>query len=233
MTTYSFYSRLMDLIAPRACAICGGRLALDEQVVCTRCNIRLPRTMYALDPYDNEMARHFWARIAVERCAALFFYQPQSPASRMIYDLKYRNHPEYGVALGRLAATEMAACGFFEGIDTIVPVPLAKARKRERGYNQSMEIARGVAEVTRLRICDNAVERVRRTETQTHMGRLQRADNVENAFSLTHPDAVAGRHLLVVDDIVTTGSTICACGKELMRAGGVKISVLSLGFTKA
>lgn len=233
MAKSSFYSRLIDLIAPRGCAICGERLTLDEQVVCTRCNVRLPRTDYASDAYDNEMARHFWARIAVERCAALFFYQPQSPASRMIYDLKYRNHPEYGVTLGRMAATEFAAQGFFEGIDVIVPVPLAKARKRERGYNQSMEIARGVAEATRIGICDDAVERTRRTETQTRMGRLQRVDNVENAFSLARPDAVAGRHVLIVDDIVTTGATVCACGKALMQAGGVSISVLSLGFTKA
>jgi len=232
MATINIFSRLMDFIAPRACAVCGSRLVMDEEVLCARCNMRLPRTGYASDPYDNEMARHFWARIAVERCAALFFYQPHSQVSNMIYDMKYHDHSEIGRSLGRMAAAEFAMSGFFEGIDMIVPVPLEKSRQRKRGYNQSEEIAKGVAEVTGLCIGKEIIERRRHTESQTEMSRLQRADNVEGAFRLLDPATIAGRHVLLVDDIVTTGSTVCACGKELMNAGDVKISILSLGFTK-
>lgn len=230
--TNSFFSRLLDLVAPRACAVCGQRLAIDEDIVCASCNMQMPRTGYHLHPEDNEMCRLFWARINVVRAAALFFYQPESRESSMIYALKYHNKPEIGCLLGRMAAKEWQEAGFFDGIDTIVPVPLNRRRQARRGYNQSLEIARGIAAATLIGIAGKAVERVRATESQTMMNPLQRRGNVEDAFSLVHPDAVAGKHVLIVDDIVTTGATVCACGKELMKAGGVRISVLSLGFTK-
>lgn len=186
-----------------------------------------------MNPLDNEMARLFWARITVERCAALFFYQPHSSVSRLIYNIKYRNQPEVARFLGRLAAEEMMSSGFFEAIDLILPVPLAKKRQRERGYNQSEEIAKGIADVTGIPLRNNIISRIRNTESQTTKHRWQRNDNVEAAFQLNDIDAVRGRHILIIDDIVTTGSTICACGKELMKAGDVRISILSLGFTKS
>lgn len=232
MATISFFSRLVDFIAPRACAVCGERMGIEENTLCSRCNMSLPRTYYANDPYENEMARHFWARMAVERCAALFFYQPGSQAGRMIHDLKYRDKPETGRHLGRMAAMEFALADFFDGIDMIVPVPLERSRERSRGYNQSTEIAMGVASATGLDVRTDIIRRKRRTESQTRLSRHERADNVADAFRLADPAAAHGRHILIVDDIVTTGSTICACGKELMKAGGVAISVLSLGFTK-
>jgi len=181
---------------------------------------------------DNEMCRLFYGRIAIQRAAALFFYQPNSSESRIIHRLKYGNRPEIGYFLGRMAATEWASSGFFDGIDIIVPIPLNKKRERLRGYNQSSEIARGVSDVTRLGIVDNAVKRIRATESQTNVNPQQRLDNVKDAFSLRRPDLVMGKHVLIIDDIVTTGATVSACGMELMKAGGVAISVLSLGFTK-
>lgn len=229
----SMLHRIIDFIAPRKCTVCGCRLAIDERPLCSRCNVRMPRTGFAETPLDNEMARTFWARIKVERCAALFFYQPHSAVSNMIYNIKYRNRPDMAREMGRMAAGEFMSSGFFEGIDIIVPVPLAKKRLRQRGYNQSEEIACGVADVTGLRVSRNAVERVRNTESQTTKHRSQRNDNMKDAFLLRRADAVKGRHVLIIDDIVTTGSTICACGKELIKAGDVTISILSLGFTKS
>lgn len=228
----SFFGRIIDFIAPRSCAACGCRLAIDEYELCASCNAFMPRTDYHLNPLDNEMCRLFFGKIAIQRAAALFFYQPNSRESNMIYQLKYRDRPETGYSLGRMTATEWLESGFFEDIDIIIPVPLNKKRQNLRGYNQSSEIARGVSDITHISVADNVVKRIRATESQTNMKPQQRFDNVEDAFSLRHPELIMGKHVLIIDDIVTTGATVSACGKELMKAGKVAISVLSLGFTK-
>ena len=134
--------------------------------------------------------------------------------------------------MGRLFAGELSRQGFFEGIDAIIPVPITRRRRWQRGYNQSLEIARGISEVTSLPILKNAVRRTRFDQSQTKKKGWQRLENVADAFQLRQPEAINGRHLLLVDDIVTTGATIRACALELCKAGDVRISVVSLGFTK-
>ena len=225
-------TRLINLITPRRCVMCGCRLAIGEDVVCTACNIELPRTGHPASPRNNELARLFWGRIPVERAAALFYYRAHSAPGDVIYSMKYRSHPETGELMGRMAAKEFAACGFFDGIDAIVPVPLAKKRQRERGYNQSLEIARGVSAVTRIPITSKALKRKSFEASQTKMNRWQRNENVEDVFLLTDGNAVKGKHILIIDDVVTTGATVISCAKELMKAGGTRFSVMSLGFTK-
>lgn len=229
----SFWSRLVDLIAPRACVVCGGRLGIHEFFLCGSCNLQLPRTNYADNPYENDMARLFWGQLPVERCAALFFYQGGSGPSQILYELKYKNHPEIGEFFGRMIAEEWNDTGFFEGIDLIVPVPLAKERQRQRGYNQSLHIARGIGSVTRLPIVTNAVSRKQFVESQTQKDRWQRNENVEGCFRLNDGSALKGRHVLLVDDVVTTGATICSCGREMLKAGDVRFSILTIGFAKS
>lgn len=229
----SFYSRLADFLAPRQCLQCGRRLETTERFLCTTCNLWLPRTGYAQKPFDNPMAQLFYIRTSIVRAAALFFYQSHAPVSALVYALKYKNRPDIGHQFGKMAASEMQPYDFFQGIDLIVPVPLARRRQRERGYNQSMEIARGVAEVAHIPIAATAVRRTRETLSQTLMDHEQRAGNVEGAFRLADAELVRGRHVLLIDDIVTSGATVCALAQELMKAGGVSISVLSLGFTKS
>ena len=229
----SFWSRLVDLIAPRACVVCGGRLGIHEFFLCGSCNLQLPRTNYADNPYENDMARLFWGQLPVERCAALFFYQGGSGPSQILYELKYKNHPEIGEFFGRMIAEEWNDTGFFEGIDLIVPVPLAKERQRQRGYNQSLHIARGIGSVTRLPIVTNAVSREQFVESQTQKYRWQRNENVEGCFRLNDGSALKGRHVLLVDDVVTTGATICSCGREMLKAGDVRFSILTIGFAKS
>jgi ComF family protein len=227
-----FLSRLFNMMAPRACTVCGCRLAEDEQVLCLDCNLHLPRTHFVDDAYENPMASCFWGLLPVERCAALFFYQAHSQVSDVIYALKYRHHPEYGELMGQFTAQEFLPKGFFDGVDLIIPVPLAARRQRQRGYNQSMEIARGVSLATGIPIEKKAVKRLNYKGSQTQKDRWQRTENVEGAFRLTDAGRISGRHVLLVDDVVTTGATVCSCGGELMKADDVKISVLSLGFTK-
>lgn len=135
--------------------------------------------------------------------------------------------------MGRMAAKELLMTDFFEGIEAVVPVPLAKKRERQRGYNQSLEIAKGISEATALPIYNKVVARTVFKGSQTNRGRWDRNENVEKAFLLTDGESVRGKHLLLVDDVVTTGATVIACAKELVKAGDVKVSVLSLGFAKS
>ena len=228
----SFFRRLLDLISPRLCAVCGRRLSITEEVLCASCNLHLPRTGYQSVPYDNEMAKLFWGQIPVERATALYFYQPHAETARLIYALKYQDHPEIAYQMGRMIATELLPSGFFVGIDAVVPVPLAPSRQRQRGYNQSKEIVSGICEITGLPILEKAVIRTHFKESQTQHGRWERNDNVEHVFTLADASSANGKHLLIVDDVVTTGATVIACAKELCKAGNVKVSVLSLGFTK-
>ena len=229
----SFWHRLLDLISPRLCVVCGQRLTVSEETICSRCNFHLPRTGFGKTPYDNEMAKLFWHQIPIERAAALFYYEAHSETANIIYMLKYKNHPEIGEVMGRMTAKELQTNGFFDGIDGIVPIPLAKKRMHQRGYNQSMEIAKGVSEITGLPIYNKVVRRNTFEGSQTNKGRWERNENVEKVFELIGSEAVHGKHLLIVDDVVTTGATVIACAKELCKVGNVKVSVLALGFAKS
>ena len=229
----SFWHRLLDLIAPRLCVVCGRRLSPTEEVLCVACNMHLPRTGFQSSPLDNPMARLFWGLIPVERVAALFYYEAGSRTSNILYDLKYHDHPEIGYVMGRLMASEFMAAGFFEGIDLIIPLPLAKRRQRQRGYNQSMELARGISSVTGLPICNKVVCRTRFEKSQTQMHHWERQENVAHVFKVEDLRAVRGRHVLLVDDVITTGATMMACAREILKTEGVRVSLLALGFTKS
>ena len=228
----SFWSRLLDLISPRLCVVCGDRLAVSEETLCSKCYLHLPRTNFNRNLYENVMAKLFWGQIAIEKATALFYYEPHAETANILYELKYKNHPEISVVMGRMMAKELMSSGLFDDIDAIVPMPLAKKRERERGYNQSLELAKGVSEVTGLSIANQIVRRTKFMGSQTQRGRWERNENVENVFELINDNDICGKHLLLIDDVVTTGATIVACAKEMQKASHVKISVLALGFAK-
>ncbi len=236
----SLLGKILDLFFPRICPMCGRRLVGGEEALCVTCNLHLPRTDTWQHPYDNEMAKMFWHLLPVERCGALFFYQGHSIPSILLYQLKYGNRSDIGVALGRLLADEGERSGFYEGIDAIVPVPLAKERQKKRGYNQSERIAQGISEKTGLPVWNHVVTRDTFRESQTHKNRWERQVNVDHVFSLGEPflpggsenAAVQGKHLLVVDDVCTTGATVLSCCSALMKAGNVRFSIVSVGYAK-
>ena len=233
MKPISFWSSLLDLISPRTCVVCGQRLSASEETICSKCNLHLPRTGFQQDPYENIMAKMFWGQIPIERATALFYYEPHAETANILYEMKYKNHPEIGEVMGRLMARELQMSNFFEGIDGIIPVPLAKKRQRQRGYNQSHELAKGISEITGLPIYNKVVRRTVFEGSQTSLGRWERNENVEQVFELKDALTIQGKHLLIVDDVVTTGATVIACAKELCKAEGVRISVLSLGLAKS
>ncbi len=233
MKPISFWRRLLDLIAPRLCVVCRHRLSVTEEIICSKCNFHLPRTEFHLNAYDNEMARLFWAQIPIQRATAFFYYEPHAETANIIYELKYKNRPEIGTIISRMLAKEIQPAGFFDEIDGIVPVPLAKKRLHQRGYNQSEEIAQGISEITGLPVYKKVVRRNSFKGSQTNKGRWDRQENVEHVFELIDAQAVCNRHLLLIDDVVTTGATCIACAKALCQAGNVRISILSLGFAKS
>ena len=222
----------MDLISPRLCVVCGNRLAVTEETLCSKCYLHLPRTDFANDLYENVMAKLFWGQIRLEKATALFYYEPHAETAQILYELKYKNHPEIGVVMGRMMAKELMKSGLFEDIDALVPVPLAKKREHERGYNQSLELAKGVSEVTGLPIANLVIRRTKFVGSQTKRGRWERNENVEHVFELVDEN-ISDQHLLLIDDVVTTGATVIACAKEMQKASNVKISVLALGFAKS
>lgn len=237
----SLLARILDLVCPRHCLICGQRLLGEEGIVCLTCNLHLPRTNTWQQPEDNDMAKLFWHSIPVEKCCSLFHYHGHAPASNLLYQLKYNQHQDVGVAMGHLLASEANNIQFFDDIDAIVPIPLSPKRQRERGYNQSEAIAQGLHEATQIPVLKKIVRRKTFTESQTHKNRWERNRNVQDAFTLTPAYASGGskagslchKHLLIVDDVCTTGATIISCCQELMKAAdSMKFSILTIGYAK-
>ena len=229
----SLWSRLLDLISPRQCAVCGNRLSLTEHAVCTPCYLHLPRTTYQFTPYDNPMTQLFWGLAPISRAAALFFYESHSEAAQLVYDLKYDNRPDIGEDMGRMMAEEMQMADFFAGEGILVPVPLSAKRLWQRGYNQSEMICQGIREKTGWTIAAKALRRRHFKQSQTVLMRHQRQENVADMFELRQAEGLEGKHILLVDDVCTTGATLAACANVLSAIPGIRLSVLTLGFTKS
>lgn len=222
---------ILDLIIPRTCCICGRRLAIQESVICTVCTLRLPHTGFIDDPYENEMAKVFWGRVKhFEKAYAPIYHKPHSDSARVVYQLKYFDKPEIGVEVGKKMGKVMNRHGFFDDIDCIMPVPLEKKRERKRGYNQSYMLAKGLSEISHLPIITGVVRRLSFESSQTTKSRMQRFENVDRTFELIDGEKVKDKHILIVDDVVTTGATICAVAKQLQRMDNVKISVASIAY---
>lgn len=228
----SFVRRILDFLMPRYCAVCGSRLGITDHAICMVCNWHLPRTHFCRNPKDNEMARRFWVLMPIENAAALFYYYAHSPSTNTILHFKYDEEWNVAEDMGSIAANEFKDYGFFDGIDAIVPMPITWRRKMERGYNQSYHIAIGVRNITGLPIITDAVKRVSFKGSQTKKSLMERRENVKKAFRLKNSNRVRGKHILLIDDVVTTGSTILACAEELMKGGATAFSVLSIGYTK-
>ena len=229
---HGFWTRMEDVVAPRFCVGCRYRLSECEQFVCTDCLQKTERTDFARHPTDNLMARMLWARTNVQRAATVFHYHPSSALSFAIQELKYNHKPELARYIGQLAAEELIRTDFLEDIDAFVPVPITRERCLERGYNQSLLIAEGMRDVTGIPILNEVLERTFFLKSQTQMSMLQRQTNVAGAFRLADGEALRNKHVLLVDDVMTTGATMSACCLELQQAPDVRVSVFALALTQ-
>ncbi len=219
---------------PAVCEVCGCRLTDGERHVCLSCLTALPRTNLHLTPEANDIHHRISDHhILLDRAASMFHYYRSSPSTSLILSAKYRSRPSILSMLGSVYAAEIAPSGFFAGIDRIVPVPLHWTRRINRGYNQSEYLARGLSRVTTLPVDRSLLRLPAPHSSQTRHSAAERAANVAGTFRATsRASALSGSapHLLVVDDIITTGATLRDCLRALSEAiPDVRLSVLSLG----
>ena len=187
----------------------------------------MPRTNWHLEK-DNPVEQQFWGKFPLERATSYFLYHKGSDFRHILHQLKYEGREDIGRTMGRFMAEEIRSSGFFDGVDFIVPVPLHPRKLRERGYNQSERLSEGIAEVTGITMDVRAVCRRVYSQTQTRKSAYERWENVAGIFEVEHPERYAGKHILLVDDVLTTGSTITACADAFAGVEGLRISVLTL-----
>lgn len=219
---------LLELFFPRICASCSKSLFLHEKVICTPCRLHLPETGYYAVP-DNKVASIFWGRVWFEHCSSFLIYRKGNSVQKLIHQLKYKGRQEIGEYLGGIYGKKLAASGVLTNIDGIVPVPLHKKKERMRGYNQSLSIARGLAAELSKPVWNKVVIRSTFNESQTKKDRFSRWENAKDRFLLCEGNDISGKHILLVDDVITTGSTIEALATAFGSADNVKLSVVSIG----
>jgi len=226
---YDFWDDFISLLFPRLCYACGNHLLRNESLICTECYVVIPRTNYHLLE-DNPVARLFWGRCRIEKAAAFSYYNKGSCIRKLIHNLKYNGIKEIGFELGRIYGISLNTSEFVNDIDLIIPVPLHPAKERVRGFNQSELISRGLADTLSRPVDTTTLKRITVSATQTKRSRYERWTNVEGIFGVSDAGAVKGKHILLVDDVITTGSTIESCASELLKIEGVRVSVLAIAY---
>lgn len=229
---------ILDLLFPRCCANCKRRLAASEGIICISCNINLPRTQRRSSPTSNLLAKLFAGEISVSRAESWIYYHPLATSSRFIRQMKYHGQAEIAHKVGRMMGREFMDKGFFQGIDAIVPVPLSPQRLRHRGYNQSLRLVQGLSEISHIPVHADLVCRINTPHNQVELSHEERRENVSKAFCLNlnikpdKRDCIAGKHILLVDDVITTGATLIAVAKQVALLQPAEISVLSVATTQ-
>ena len=222
----AIWKDIVNFFFPRYCVSCGERLSLQEKYLCLTCLATLPRTNSHLFR-ETILEQVFWGRIPVVRAVSFFFHGSDN-TKQIIWAMKYNSQPQLGQYIAQIYASEIKDSGFFDDIDVIIPVPLSWLKHIRRGYNQSHYIAKGISHETGIPVIINAVRKTRNTSSQTNFDRMKRLENVDDAFTLVHPELLRGKHILLVDDVLTTGATLCSLAKTIMPAGDVRFSVLTL-----
>ena len=222
-----FFHHLTDLIYPNLCLICSESLVAGESQLCVKCFNSIPKTNYHLLK-NNPVEKRFWGKVPVERASSYFFFQKGSDFQKLIHELKYRGNKEAGIATGKYAAADLLESPDFMSIDVIIPVPLHPKKEAKRGYNQSYIIGEGMAEILAKPLVGNNLIRVQERTTQTRKSVFERFENTQGIFELRNPDELRGKHVLLVDDVLTTGSTLEACIQTLLEADDLKIRVFIL-----
>jgi ComF family protein len=222
----SVFADFVALFFPRHCAACSGSLVKGEEIICTKCIADFPKTNYhrqETNPIEERLA----GRLPVKHAWAFLKFRKKGIVQQLLHELKYNNRPELGVALGKIFGHELKNLGFDEAFDIIVPVPLHQSRKRKRGYNQSSKFAEGLSYSLGIPWSESVSIRKTKTETQTKKTKLERWENVKDVFS-TSPLLISGKRVLLVDDVITTGATVEACGKHMIDLGCQELSIACL-----
>ncbi|PKQ63580.1 hypothetical protein BZG02_09435 [Labilibaculum filiforme] len=228
-TIATFLNDFLNLFYPRLCEACSNYLFKNEDTICTKCLFDLPKTDFHLNK-NNPVSILFWGRVNISYAASYYTFSKGSQFQKLIHKLKYHNKKEIGIALGRHFGESLKKSEFFKDIDVIIPVPLHTKKEKIRGYNQAEMVAIGLGTAMQKPIAIKNLVRLIHTESQTKKNKLERWQNVDNIFDLLEPSSLINKHILLVDDVVTTGSTLEACAHALLKAEGAKVSIATLAY---
>lgn len=222
---------IIDYLFPRHCLICHERLTVTEKTLCLTCEVRLPRTMIWTKPAEsNQFLDRFKGRVEVENAFPYIYYDPKGGIAEIIYDFKYHHNRFAAYDMGKKFGLELNQSGLFSDADYLIPVPLTPKRCHARGYNQSIELCLGISAVTHIPIIKDALIRTHFHLSQTQLSRYERIENVSGAFKLNHEvsASLVGKHVVLVDDVITTGSTTIECTKTLKQIPDIRVTIISL-----
>jgi ComF family protein len=227
----TYLADFVSLLFPQLCPACGESLIAGEHIICTDCRFNLPFTNFHLQP-DNIVARQFWGKVNLEAAYALYYFAKGGKVQNLMHHFKYRGMQQIGVLLGNIAGAQLAKNDIFKTTDVIIPVPLHKKRLKQRGYNQSACFANGLAQKLNAVVDESSLIRAKATETQTHKSRFSRFENMQEVFAVIGPEKLINKHVLLVDDVVTTGSTLEACAVQLLKIEGLKLSIATIAYAE-
>jgi ComF family protein len=224
---WTLLNDFFSLFFPNFCFGCNGGLVKGEEILCTYCLSELPKLDHDQSD-DNPILKKFIGRMPVKRGWVLLKFQKAGIVQNLLHKLKYDNRPEVGERLGKILSMRLIEDGYANEFDLLIPVPLHKNKRRIRGYNQSAMIAEGMGKILNVPFSDTLIARVKSTQTQTKKSKIERWENVNEAFQVLHPTNISGKRILIIDDVITTGATIESCAKSLLDAGAAEISIACL-----
>lgn len=227
-SAFQIFDDMFSLLYPRICLACGNNIRAHEEAICLTCQYKMPKTNFHQD-IENPFTERFWGRVKLNCGSSFYYFGKGGKVQQLIHNLKYGHKPEIGIRIGNLYGKVLCKSIFFRQVEVIVPVPLHPYKQKMRGYNQSATFAQGISDSMEIPWIE-ALARVEMTETQTKKDRISRFENVRNAFEVVHPKAIEGKHILLVDDVITTGATIEACTHQLLKIPRTKVSVATIAF---
>lgn len=220
---------VLHLLFPHVCSGCGSDLLNEESMLCLHCLAELPETNFHMHA-NNPIEKIFWGRLPLVSATAQFYFTKESRMQQLMHEFKYQGNKELGLALGRMMGDYLKQTNRFK-IGSLVPLPLFAAKEKRRGYNQATVLCEGISERLNVPVLKNVIIRSRHTQTQTKKGRVERWQNIEGTFKLIDPSAIENNHVLLVDDVLTTGATLEACGQEILQVPNTRLSIATLCYT--
>ncbi len=219
------------ILFPKLCPGCGQYLPATSPIVCLQCEAKLPFTNFHLHT-ENPFTERFWGRVPLKAGVAMLHFGKGGITQHLLHAIKYKGHKQLAQSLGHLYGANLQIQSCLPSIDCIVPVPLHAKKHKTRGFNQSAWWGKGLGESLQLPCLEKSLVRIKDTATQTRMNRLERLNNVEDAFQVGTPEALLGKHVLLVDDVLTTGATLEACGLKILELEGTKLSMATLAIAQ-
>ena len=223
----NIFNDTLHLFYPHICAGCGSDLLEEHNMLCLHCINNLPHTNFAQQP-NNPIEKIFWGRILLIAAHSEFYFSKESLIQQLLHQLKYKGNQDIGFYLGELMGKSLLTNNRFTNIDALIPLPLYPDKERKRGYNQAAIICDGMSAIMNVPVIKNIVARQRYTDTQTKKHRIERWKNVAGSFIIKDKEKLRGKNLLLVDDVVTTGATLEACGGLIAAIATVKLSIATL-----